>query len=52
MKRFIQTTVFFAVLAVITINSKTISNFVVDNYNNSVAFLCNNSVKSSNPLGF
>lgn len=52
MKRFIQTTLFFAVLAIIAIYSTNISKFIVDNYNVSIAYLANNLVKVVNPLGF
>lgn len=52
MRRFIKTTLFFAVLATIAIYSTNISRFIVDKYNDSIAYLANNSNKSSNPLGF
>ncbi len=52
MKRFIQTTLFFAALAFTAIYSNTISKFLIDSYNNSIEYLCNNSVKTGNPLGF
>ena len=52
MKRFIKTTLFFSVLVTITIYSTSISDFIVENYNDSIAFLTNNSNKTVNPLGF
>ncbi len=46
MKRFIQTTLFFAVLATIAIYSNTISTFIVENYNNCFAYLAKNSIET------
>ena len=45
-KRFIQTTLFFAVLATIAIYSNTISTFIVENYNNSIVYLAKNSIET------
>ncbi len=52
MKRFIKTTLFFAVLVAIAIYSTNISRFIVDNYNDSIAYLSNSSIKTTNPLCF
>lgn len=50
MKRFILNSILIAFLLAITLYALT--SVMVDGYNNSMEFLCNNTVATSNPLGF
>jgi len=52
MKQIIQTTLFFGVLAIITIYSNSISGFIVENYNSAINYLVTNLTNTIESLAF
>lgn len=52
MRRFIKTSLFFAVLFTIGVYSNAISSFIVDTYNNSIEYLESNLIATVRSLAF
>ncbi|WP_299125215.1 hypothetical protein [uncultured Winogradskyella sp.] len=52
MKNLIRVSLCITVLALVTIYSASIYSYMIETYSESVEFLANNTVKTSNPLRF